>query len=531
MCTGKGGRGSPCPASPPPGKVASGQALTLGPALRGDTSLRWAVCVFGLGAVPLPSTPGGHSHPPVRQRKCLQTLPSIPWGGGGRNPQSESRWRGRAQTCSEDQGHDTADLAFSAPGRVGAGVQLGPSAGPQHMAMGEGGCEPGGPTASPPSPGPGQGGGAAGLWLRAVGDRQRRDEGSGHGAWGACSWPWEPRVRAARAGRRPRGASLPLPPPPPPPPRRKPAPLCGRPLPRDAAPAPPGPTCSALLQMPVCPPIPSASLQGWPVSSNASAFRVWWPCRRPHGGATRGPSATRTHRGFPVTSVELGFPAGSGPHFRSSPAPGPLRAAGPGRTSGGAHLGHRAAAFAERPGDSKLQDPLQPPRGHSWGGPGHRRLPPPGGRGLGGAGVGAGVSVTPCRASGEAGREEPPRPHSEDVAAGDRGARFMLRPPRSRPAGTRPCRRPSVSSPPSTALPPRAATPPRGFGCAFAGGTAASHPHPRLFLPGGPRGQRVPGSPRWPFPAHGPHTCAQTIMGAPPPPSAPSSFRPLGRPS
>lgn len=62
------------------------------------------------------------------------------------------------------------------------------------------------PKASPPSPGPGQGGGAAGLWLRVVRD-QWRDEESGHGAWRACSWHREPRVRSAPAGRRLRVAS------------------------------------------------------------------------------------------------------------------------------------------------------------------------------------------------------------------------------------------------------------------------------------------------------------------------------------
>lgn len=48
-------------------------------------------CVFGLGAAPLPSTPEASSNPPVRQLKCLQTLPRVPCGGEGRNPQSESR--------------------------------------------------------------------------------------------------------------------------------------------------------------------------------------------------------------------------------------------------------------------------------------------------------------------------------------------------------------------------------------------------------------------------------------------------------
>lgn len=181
-------------------------------------------------------------------------------GGGGQKPPEREPMvrqgpRPAGRTGGAGQSHDTAYPAFSPAGSVGAGAKLGHSAGystgrTQRWGWGvdnaslEDVCWP---KVSPPSPAQVRGRGC-GLWLRVVGD-QRRNEESGHGAWGAPG-------QGRRCWEKARGASPAT------------ASLRGCPGPGGTGPSTPGPprpgrradaTSNASLQMPVCPPFGQAS--------------------------------------------------------------------------------------------------------------------------------------------------------------------------------------------------------------------------------------------------------------------------------
>lgn len=143
----------------------------------------------------------------------------------------------------------------------------------------------------------------------------------------------------------------------------------------------------------------------------------------------------------------LSFAAESGPHFSPSLGLGPIRAKGPwaepqAPSSGCAPLGYLAAAFAECPGNIKLQDSSQ---ATTW----HCPRPSPGGPWAPRNGVGVGVSITRCRSSRQPGERrrqqcrELPRPHPGNYcvlkAANDCRASPCRRTPLPGLAGTRPC--------------------------------------------------------------------------------------------
>lgn len=89
---GDGRQGSPCPA--PPGKWPRRAGTHPCTGLQGEHfSAMGCLCFWTWSSAPAFYTPEASSNPPVRQLKCLQTFPSVPWEG--RNPQSESRWQGR----------------------------------------------------------------------------------------------------------------------------------------------------------------------------------------------------------------------------------------------------------------------------------------------------------------------------------------------------------------------------------------------------------------------------------------------------
>lgn len=149
-----------------------------------------------------------------------------------------------------------------------------------------------------------------------------------------------------------------------------------------------------------------------------------------------------------------------------SPAQGPIRAAGPRaslrpRLRGCAHLGHRAAAFAEHPETSNCKIRPRPQRGHC---PGRARPPPPP---LTGDPVGSEEPVlglgSPSPPAGPQGRpdERSCPDHTRRTRLWSEGCRRLGSPLQAAPhspgpAGTRPCRWPRVSSLRSTALLPRA---------------------------------------------------------------------------
>lgn len=116
-----GGRGSPCPAPLPPGKWPRRAGTHPRTGLQGGHfSAMGRLCFWTWNSAPAFYTPEASSNPPVRQLKCLQTLPSVPWGWGTETPRARADGEAGAQTAGRtsgtDQSHNTAYLAFSPPG-------------------------------------------------------------------------------------------------------------------------------------------------------------------------------------------------------------------------------------------------------------------------------------------------------------------------------------------------------------------------------------------------------------------------------